>query len=82
MCMFVSGPGVSRRWKSLALCMPICVCVCAYSVCVWLEDRSVHSLLQHPLPACTAVRNLPFSLLKAGETMAGGMRAGGETSRK
>lgn len=62
--MCVSGAGVSRQWKSLALCMPNSVRVC---VCVWLEDRSVG--LPTPL---ASVRNLPFSLLKAGETMEGG----------
>lgn len=47
----------------------LCACVC---VCVWLEDRSVG--LPTPL---ASVRNLPFSLLKAGETMEGGEFFGG-----
>lgn len=76
--MCVSGAGVSRQWKSLALCMPnsVRVCVCMHilymCVCVLLEDRFVG--LPTPL---APVRNLPFSLLKAGETMEGGVEGGG-----
>lgn len=61
-CVFQELASVDsgRAWHSA--CQTLCVCVC-----VWLEDRSVG--LPTPL---ASVRNLPFSLLKAGETMEGG----------
>lgn len=54
-----------RAWHSAC---QLCVCGYIVYVCGW---RTGLWFCTPPSPPLTAVRNLPFSLLKAGETMEG-----------
>lgn len=77
-CAFQALASVDSGGAWHSACQTVFVHILSVCVCVCTARGQVCAL---PSPPLTAVRNLPFSLLKAGETMEGmslGMRAGGE----